>query len=449
MYILRKTIVTVALIILIAEFLTSIEKPLWIENYPYNSDYYIGIGYSMKHINDYENEAKNNAITEIASQIEINISSETIHNLIEKNGRIDELLKKQIQTSTKQNLENVEIVDKYENNNEFWIYCRLSKEEYKKQKQIELNKAVNNSLDLFARARISEKENSISKALSQYIESLKPIEKYLNEPLEVKFYDQNILLFNEIYNSIQDILNKISLNTQKTQYNAKMGTPINESILIYVTYNTTEISNLPIKFSFIKGSGEVELNSKTDNSGKIDCRIDKITSPDKLQIVKAELDIMNLYPKYNQSPIIVAVVESFKIPITNIIFNVEGITAYFQYTEKNFGKEVESPVIEPLLKEKLSDYGFTFVNSISEADIVIELEGDTRKGSKYEGMYPAFADVSISVIDMRSGEEIFKDKIFNVKGFHSDYSNAGLKALQKSANRICTEIIPKLVEILK
>jgi len=170
---------TISIIILSLSLfsLSFAEKPLWIENYPYNSDYYIGIGYSTKSNDDYENEARNNAINEIASQIEINISSETIHKLIEKNGRIDELLKKQIQTSTKQSLESVEIVDKYENNNEYWIYCRLSKEEYKKQKQIELNKAINNSLDLFARARESEKENSISKALSQYIESLKPIEK--------------------------------------------------------------------------------------------------------------------------------------------------------------------------------------------------------------------------------------------------------------------------------
>jgi hypothetical protein len=444
-----KKIIVLIILVLVSVFLASAEKPLWIENYPYNSDYYIGIGYSTKSNDDYENEARNNAIGEIASQIEINISSETIHKLIEKNGRIDELLKKQIQTSTKQSLEHVEIVDKHENNNEYWIYCRLSKEEYKKQKQIELNKAINNSLDLFARARESEKENSISNALSQYIESLKPIEKYLNEPLEVKFSNQNILLFNEIYTSIQDILNNISLNPQKIQYNAKMGNPLKESIIVDANYNITKISNLPIKFSFIKGSGELGLNSKTDSSGKIFCRIDKITSPDKIQIVKAEIDIMNLYPKYNQSPVIVAVVESFKFPITKVIINVEGITVFIQYTEKNFGRKLDSPTIEPILKEKLSDYGFSFVNDISEADIIIELEADTRKGSKYEGMFPAYADVSISVIDMRSGEEIFKDKIFNVKGFHSNYMNAGLKALQKSAKRISIEILPKFIEILK
>jgi len=449
MIFLRKTVVIVVSIILIAEFLASDEKPLWIENYPYNLDYYIGIGYSAKSNNDYENEAKNNAINEIASQIEINISSETIHNLIEKNGRIDELLKKQIQTSTRQSLESVEILDKHENNNEYWIYCRLSKEEYKKQKKNELNKAINNSLDLFARARKSEKEYSISKALSQYIESLIPIEKYINEPLEVKFSNQNILLFNEIYTSIQDILNNISLNPQKSQYNAKMGNPLKESIIISANYNNIKISNLPMKFSFIKGSGELGLNSKTDNSGKIVCRIDKITSPDKIQIVKAEIDIMTLYPKYNQSPVIVAVVESFKIPITKVIINVEGMTVFIQYTEKNFGKDIDSPTIEPILKEKLSEYGFSFVNEISEADIMITLEADTRKGSRYEGMYPAFADVSISIIDMRSGEEIFKDKIFNIKGFHSNYMNAGLKALQKSANKINSEMLPKFIDILR
>jgi hypothetical protein len=444
-----KNIFVLIILVLISVSLTSTEKSLWIENYPYNSDYYIGIGYSTKGNDDYENEARNNAINEIASQIEISISSETIHKLIEKNGRIDELLKKQIQTSTKQSLEHVEVVDKHENDNEYWIYCRLSKEEYKKQKQTELDKAIKNSLDLFSRAKKSEKENSISKALSQYIESLKPIEKYINEPLKIKYNNQDILLFNEIYTSVQDILNNISLNPQKTKYNTKMGNPLRESIIISANYNNIKISNLPIKFSFIKGSGELGFNPKTDNSGKIVCRIDKITSPENIQIVKAKIDIMNMYPEYTQSPVIVAVVESFKIPITKVIIDVESMTVFIKYIEKNFGKEIDSPIIEPILKEKLSDYGFSFTNDISEADIMIALEADTRKGSRYEGMYPAFADVSISVINMRNGEEIFKDKVFNVKGFHSNYTNAGLKALQKSTNKINSEILPKFIEILR
>ncbi len=88
---------------------------------------------------------------------------------------------------------------------------------------------------------------------------------------------------------------------------------------------------------FIRGEGDIDLKAKTDNSGKAICRIHKITAPDKIQIVKAEFDILSLNPEYNSSPVIVAILESFKIPNTKIIINVEGLYVFIRSEETNLG----------------------------------------------------------------------------------------------------------------
>ena len=443
---------SLSIIIILSLFLFSLsyaEKPYWITAYPYDSDFYVGIGFSSKNTENYTQEAKNNAINEIASQIKITISSETIHKLIEENGRINELLKQQINTSTKESLEDVEIVDNWDSGDEYWVYCKLSKERYKKQKQLRLKDAVNKSLNLFSKAKESEKEDAIPKALSFYFESLKPIEKYLNEPLQVKYNNQDIYLLNEIYLSIQSILDSVSLKPEIANFNVKLGNSLDEPILIKANYgslNKGKISNLPINFSFVRGEGDLDLKAKTDNSGKAICRIHKITAPDKIQIVKAEFDILSLNPEYNSSPVIVAILESFKIPNTKIIINVEGLSVFIRSEETNIGMKLDFPYIEPILKDNLTNYGFSYVDDVSSADIMITITAETRQGSRIEGMCSAFADVSISVVNITNGEEIYKDAIFDVKGFQLNFNKAGLNALKEASDKINEEILPKLIK---
>jgi len=449
MNIFSKTLSTIIILSLFIFSISYAEKPYWLTDYPYDADFYVGIGFSSKNTENYIQAAKNNAINEIASQIKITISSETIHKLIEENGRIDELLKQQINTSTKESLEDVEIVDNWDNGDEYWVYCRLSKEKYKKQKQLKLKEAVNKSLNLFSKAKENQREYAVSKALSFYFESLKPIEKYLNEPLQIKYNNQNIYLLNEIYSSVQSILDSISLKPEIANFNVKLGNSLDEPILIIANYgslNKNKISNLPINFSFIRGNGDLDLKAKTDNSGKVICRIHKITASDKTQIVKAEFDILRLNPEYNSSPVIVAILESFKIPNTKIIINVEGLSVFIRSEETNLGKKLDFPYIEPVLKDKLTNYGFSYVGYVSDADIMITITAETKQGSRIEGMCSAFADVSISVVNIANGEEIYKDAIFDVKGFQLNFTKAGLNALKKAADKINEEILPKLIE---
>ena len=369
-----------------------------------------------------------------------------LSNVIEKSGVLEEEIKSSIQTSTQAELEGFEILDTYEDKENYWIYYRLSKEVYERKKREKIDKALNLALDMFTEARSNEKNKNIEKALLYYLQALKPLEKYIGETLKATIDGKEIFLTNEIYFSIQNILSNIELKPQPAKIDAKTNKPLKQPLKIIADYKLDEpfkVSNLPLKFYFIKGSGDLIEKVRTNSSGIGKCDITRITSPEKLQMIKSELDISSFINQDSTSFIYRNILESFPLPETKFILNVKGLTFFIEADETNLGNKLDVLYLEPKLKEILSNKGFSFVEDISEADLMITLEARTRKGSEAYEMFSAYADLTISVVDMTSGDEVYKNSFTNIKGIDLDFNKAGVKALMNSSDKL-KEMIPEI-----
>lgn len=448
----NRIITVLILLIVFASTLFAVKKPDWIEKHPISSIYYIGIGVAQKEKDnrDYIQKAKNNALKEIASEITITISSEVISRIVEKSGVLEEDFKSLIRSTTEAQLEGYELIDTWEDENEYWVYYRLSKSLYEEQKREKINKAISLSLDLFSKAKINLIDRKIEKALLFYLQSLNPIADYIGEPLVTNFQDTTIFLENEIYFSLQNILGNSELHPLTKELNVKIGQAVKKPVEVSAVYfdqngNEIKINNLPITFSFIRGSGDLMKNTRTDKNGIGKCIISKISSPDKFQIVQAELDISSLLPQDSTSIIYRDIIKSLPIPNAKIILNVSGLSIFVDAQELNFGKQIDVSYIEPKVKEILSESGFIFVDEIHDADFMLKINAQSREGSKLYNMYSAYVDVTVSVIDVRSGDEINKISLSNIKGIDLDNNKAGLKAFENAAQKVSKEILPILL----
>ena len=448
----NRIIAAFILLIVFSSTLFAVKKPDWIEKHPISSIYYIGIGVAQKEkdTRDYIQKAKNNALKEIASEITITISSEVISKIIEKSGVIEEDFKSQIRSTTEAALEGYELVDTWEDKKAYWIYYRLSKALYEEKKKEKINKAISLSLDLFSKAKTNLKDRKIEKALLFYLQSLNPIADYIGEPLETNFQDTTIFLENEIYFSLQNILGNSELHPLTKELNAKIGQAVKKPVEISAVYfdqsgNEIKIINLPITFSFIRGSGDLMKSIRTDKNGVGGCKISKISSQDKIQIIQAELDISSLLPQDSTSIIYRDIIKSLPIPNAKIVLNVSGLSIFVDAKELNFGKQIDVPYIEPEVKEILSENGFIFVDEIHNADFMLKINAQSREGSKVYNMYSAYVDVTVSVIDVFSGDEINKISLSNIKGIDLDNIKAGLKAFENAAQKVSKEILPILL----
>jgi hypothetical protein len=426
-------------------------QPAWIEKRPNKPEYYIGIGVAqkVKGSSEHIQKAKDNALNDLASGITVTVSSEIMRKVVETNTKIEEDFKSQIQTSAKAELEEVEWVDTYDGDGQYWVYCRISKAAYEEAKQRKIRNAMRLSVDLYETAKKNEQDNNVARALTYYVQSLNPLARYLGEPLETELGGKKVILVNEIFSSLQNLLAQIELKSANGKQDAKVGMPLKKPFEIAAEFNGSKsgpVASLPIKLSFIRGSGEMVDNVSTDNSGNAKCDIHKITATDRIQIVEAKVFLAGMVPADSSSFVLSAVLNSLSVPSTRMILNVTGLEVYVEADETQFGAKMKQPRIEPAIKNMLVEKGFAFTNDMANASVVVNIKADSRQGSDQFGLCVSYVDVTVSVLDMRNGQEIYKNTMNNVKGISDTYAKAAFKAFDEAAKQVLDGLIPKLVE---
>ncbi|MFC1887681.1 LPP20 family lipoprotein [Candidatus Cloacimonadota bacterium] len=438
------------LLILVVIPLAAKKKPNWVKERPIENEYYIGIGVSqkVKGSNDHIQLAKDDALKNLASEIEIKISSEVVSSVIEKSGIVEDELRAKIVSTTKAELEDYKLVDTWENKKEYWVYYRLARDTYELNRRKKIDTAKSLALDLYVKAEESKNDNEYTKALNYYLQALKPIEPYFTESLVIENDGKELHLNNEIYTSLHEIVSGIELKAIKSPVSAKIGKALKGDSGFMAQYLLNEsiwlIRDLPLKFEFIKGAGELVETGRTDEKGISRLIISKMDSPEKMQIVKTYLDINSLIETDSTSYLFNNIISTLPIPEAKIIINVSGLSILIETIELNLGEEETIKHAEPLLKEKLAELGYSFTEDMTDADLYIKLDVATTEGSYLYKMYSVFADANISVTDMNSGEEIYKTSLSKVKGIDLDQIKASRKALNKVGKELAEEIVPKL-----
>ena len=424
-------------------------KPFWLTQRPIDSESYIGIGFSNKSDTNYIQVAKNNALNDLSSEININVSGGIFNQIIEQNDRVQENFKSEIITSTKADLEGYEMVGSWEDDEKYWVFYKLPKKLYEELKKQKLNSAINQSLDYFDKAKKSENSNNILSALNFYLQALNPLSKYITEPIETNYNGENIFILNEIYYSITSIISNITIIPISKDIEGKIGKPIDEPLKVKIIYKGESdniIPNVPILNYFVQGNGYLTKTTNSDQNGFAKFNVTKIISKENIQIVRSELDLNSLTNQDSTSLIFKTILSTFPLPNTKFVLNISGLTFYIVSNEINFGKHLNIPVIIPRIKASLSDKGIVFVEDNNFADYRLTILADTKKGSKLFNMFSSFADISLTLFDNSSGKEIYKNSFSKIKGIDIDEIKSGIKALEKASEILIKEVEDNIVE---
>lgn len=116
-----------------------------------------------------------------------------------------------------------------------------------------------------------------------------------------------------------------------------------------------------------------------------------------------------------------------------------AIAIHFKSHERNFGQEVN--LLEPKLKALLADHGCSYTNNRENADWLVIIKAATRKGNQVEGLFFSYLDVNLSLIEQRTGKEVYNNNFTGLKGGGLDYESAGLKAYDNGMQQIANELI--------
>ena len=155
-------------------------KPNWVSAKPASSIYFYGIGLAQKTAgnSDYLEVAKKNALNDLASEIKVNVSSNSILYTLERDYKFESEFTETIRTTTNENLAGYEVADSWQDNNQYWVFYRLNRADYYAAKEREKRAALENAAD-FHKAGLAAWENGqIKSAFDLQVRALSILKPY-------------------------------------------------------------------------------------------------------------------------------------------------------------------------------------------------------------------------------------------------------------------------------
>lgn len=434
---------------------TESNPPDWVLNRPTSTLDYIGIGIANKSKNnDYIQIAKNNALKDLISEISIKIEGNSLLSQSEIDEKIKEKYESSVKTTFSQELEDYEVVDSYENNNQFWIYYKLSKAKYRFNKEEKLKKAKNISFDYFKKAKAFEKNRDVNNAIIFYIKSFSSIEKHLKENLEILYKDQKIYLANEIYKSILDLFSKINLKSDNKHYITKVFSNINKPIQIHCQFISenikTKIENLPLIFNY---SNDKYFKVNSDNNGNGICHKLNHIYKGKNQTISVLLDIKEYFKKES---VLFEMLNSKNIT-PSFLANVDVIPLNIYLSSKTYLNDKfldTGNSSSKYLVNYLSKKYFLFTQNENEAELKINIKTKINKGNIIKGdmfnMQEMFLKLDFSLIEIKTNKTIVSKNISNIKSLtntNESFESTLIKLNKIAIKKIKKQLLPKLEKI--
>lgn len=450
-YLLRK-VLWVIILLGLTQAVSAQQKPDWLNNYPDDPRFYIGIGGVNKSDTGtgYTVAAQQNALSELVSQIEVTISGSLQLIQQESNNEVNELFNSMITTQVNKTIEEFEVVDRWETEEEFWVYLRLSKSEYRARLQEKMSIAKRQSASALQDGNKAFAEQRWSEAMAAYVRGISDIAPFLDQPMEIQTTDGSIDLFAAYRSQLSALLGFLEMGDATGPTEAQVGQPGNTPFLVTVSssQDANPVENIPVGFSFIRGDGDIVSPAFTNNLGSARTELRKITAPDQIQIIAATIDLA-AFAEEDARPLLAQIFESLNKPTTRFVVRVAGVPVYLQYTERFLGKKRPSEYLEPVFKEGLNNAGYTFIDEISSAEWLFEVNATIKQGSETYGLYTAFLSYQITATNMLTGEQVANYSLNDVKGISDSYEKAGAKAFEIGIDSLQQSLMGKIISSIQ
>lgn len=248
---------------------------------------------------------------------------------------------------------------------------------------------------------------------------------------------------------IPPVLHKIELlhNVRLNAVNPRLEVKINQmerspaKVQLIQEGGTAPLSDVPIIF-IDPANNQVIARARTDQEGIAKGVLLQIKASSNIQFVEAMIDIPAFLQLSPEDPRLGMLKVREK---ARFMLKISGPSVQLEARElDNNGREMDTPVLGPKIKNTLLQNGYTFTEDYSQADLYINIQANAKKGKSFSGLYFSYIDATISVVDLQSGKEVYSNTFENVKGGAGSFDQATAKAFQTIAETITTDLKQQL-----
>lgn len=420
------------------------KTPNWVSSRPNSGFKYVGIGMAEKSRSDYKTEAKQNALFDLASEIKVDISTNSVLHSVSSNTSFDQSFNSMIKLTNSDNIEGYTMVDSYENDKQYWVYYELDKAEYAKRKEQKKQNTITKAANLITLSFADEKSKNFSAALKKRIQAFGILNPYLNE--EIVFDPTQSSGINNVFeltNLIQNQLQTITIVQPQVIPVVKPYQPNYNSIIFKVnTSNNSALNDFPFYLSSDDEYLKIEEHVTTNSTGEIQLKINGVEPQFQLSSVTFNPDIEKLIANDSVGKASITLLKQFiQTPALKVQVNIEPISIFILSKESNFSKQLPTNMIEQYVQQKFTGQEIKIIDNIKASDYVIELDANTGEDISNDVLVSNFklnlALLTINVaLKNNKGEVLYKNLVTDIFGYANSAEKAGINAYSNSKLKV-------------
>lgn len=415
---------TLFLLLLITFAACSVNKniPTWITNVPRDPSYFtVVVDVPLSSV-DHKSIARDKAIRELAMQISTQVDASITVKETEKWGISNNEYYSMLQTSSSAYLAEFHPTATYQNAKTYYEYYRISKESYYAQRKIKRDQALVMAIDMIDKydSSSTDKTNGINLLLS----ALDSISDFMDMDLSIQTSGKIVNVHNEITSRLRTLASQLYLSWDQTlqRIPAKHAQPVilHGSARIYDIDNSS-VRQLPLAFFYEIGKGEIAAKAVTDDNGKFQINLNRVTSYEPIQSVSMCLD-KDYFAKTIS-----------KLPTKRVWDSISFSKVFFRYEvvkpkvllDYNFVSGYQSGLKEAITGH-LANLNIDTTDKIDEAQYLLKVRIFPKQGEYISHMnyYTSYGDVHATLLDPLSGATINYLESLGIKSGGNSKENA-------------------------
>ncbi|MBO74638.1 MAG: hypothetical protein CMD33_05140 [Flavobacteriales bacterium] len=424
------------------------DPPDWVLQRPTRSSHYIGVSSASKvqFGADADATAKKRALADMAGQIRVIIESTSVLHTTQFKGVAGQNFSERISSTSAEDLEEYELVATHEDATDNWAYYRLSKATYERIRNERKMATLEVASSHWTSAENARVEGRVAAALDFYIRGLETLQDYWGELNEWSTPGGTLALDRACLDGISQVLADLSLQPATSNLRLSFSDRYQGTLACKVLFAGAPAAQIPVWSRYNRGTLPKTASLSTNNQGICTFDIGQFDPGTKSAEMRLEIRMNDLSPRLKDSPV-QQWIQSLPTPSVTVPIALETPTVHLRTKERINGKPSASSQLKNAIAQGLNTRGIQWVERAADADMVLELEADTREAGSASGFFTAMLNAS-AVLKNSEGQPILRQNLTDVKGVQLDWPKAHDAAYRKAQDEIEDTFIKKLIEAL-
>ena len=420
-----------------------VKVPSWVSHRPGGGMKYIGIGMADKlKSSNYLEEAKKNALYDLASEIKVDISSNSVLSIMQNNQNYDQNFNSLIKLSNSEMLEGYVQKGTYENEKQYWIYYELDKAEHNKNKLRKKENSIRRAENLLKLAFNDDKNQNHLASIRKRIQAFDALCPYLNEEIE---FQESVshgvgTIFN-LTNLIQDQFQSINISSPAIIPVVKPYQKTFDLPSFQVKFkNENPLPEFPFSVIAEEDILYVSREATTNSEGLLSVKLIEVEPAfNKITSLVITPDLNKLFGVDTSGSRSIAVLKSLiQLPNLRIDLSVEPVVLYIETREINFGNNNTSRIVDQIIHEKFNSSMFKITEDKKDFDYEIVTTAETNADISNELFFKKFklnlAQLTLNMtLKKNSGEILGKYTENEIYGYAGNLNESGENAFASNA----------------